>query len=100
MPALVPFLVVFIIVQLAGQMPGSLWIISSMDRYGWSRELVGASFSAYGLLMAISQAFLTGPVTERLEAMSSGRWSSAFSVEWHLLRPVRLRDAVLDGSPS
>jgi DHA1 family tetracycline resistance protein-like MFS transporter len=66
MPALVPFLVVFIIVQLAGQMPGSLWIISSMDRYGWSRELVGASFSAYGLLMAISQAFLTGPVTKRL----------------------------------
>ncbi len=35
------FLVVFIIVQLAGQMPGSLWIISSMDRYDWSRELVG-----------------------------------------------------------
>lgn len=65
MRTLLPFLVVFVIVNLAGQMPGSLWTISNQDRYGWSNKMVGASLGAYGVLLAIFQAFVTGPITKR-----------------------------------
>jgi DHA1 family tetracycline resistance protein-like MFS transporter len=62
---LVPFLSVFFIMQLAGQMPGALWTISNQDRFGWSVATVGASFGVFGVLMAFAQACLTEPATKR-----------------------------------
>lgn len=66
MRSLVPFLVVFVIMNLAGQMPHSLWTISNQDRYGWDARMVGLSFLVYGVMLAVVQAFLTQLATKRL----------------------------------
>jgi DHA1 family tetracycline resistance protein-like MFS transporter len=66
MRALVPLLVIFFTMHLVGQVPGSLWVIYGEDRFGWDTWMVGLSLGAFGLFHAIAQAFLTGPVTERL----------------------------------
>jgi DHA1 family tetracycline resistance protein-like MFS transporter len=66
MPALVPLVAIFFTMHLVGQVPGSLWVIYSEDRFGWSTLMVGLSLAGFGLLHALAQGFLTGPVTRLL----------------------------------
>jgi DHA1 family tetracycline resistance protein-like MFS transporter len=64
-PALLPLLIVFLVFTLVGQVGGSIWIIYGSDRYGWTPFMVGVSIGFFGLLHAIAQAFVAGPMTER-----------------------------------
>jgi DHA1 family tetracycline resistance protein-like MFS transporter len=66
MRALVPMIAIFFTMHLAGQAPGSIWVIYGEDKFGWDTWMVGLSLGAFGLFHAIAQAFLTGPVTARL----------------------------------
>lgn len=54
---------VYIVMDLVGQVPATLWVLSGQDRFGWGPATVGLSLAAFGLLRALSQAFVTGPVT-------------------------------------
>jgi DHA1 family tetracycline resistance protein-like MFS transporter len=63
---LMPLLVIFFLVNLIGQIPGSLWIINGEDRFGWGVWMVGLTFAAFGILHAVAQAFFTGPTTRLL----------------------------------
>lgn len=65
-PALLPLVGVFAVVALVSQVPGSLWILYGQDRYGWSTWVAGLSLACYGGLHAVSQAFVTGPMVEKL----------------------------------
>ena len=65
-PALLPLVGVFAVVALVSQVPGSLWILYGQDRYGWSAWVAGLSLACYGGLHALSQAFVTGPLVEKL----------------------------------
>lgn len=65
-PALLPLVGVFGIVALVSQVPGSLWILYGQDRYGWSAWVAGLSLACFGGLHAVSQAFVTGPLVEKL----------------------------------
>lgn len=62
---LLPLLAIYLVINLIGQIPGSLWIINGEDRFGWDIRMVGLSFAAFGLLHAVAQAFLTEPTTRR-----------------------------------
>ncbi len=64
-PALAPLLSIYCAVCLLGQIPASLWVLYGQARYGWTPAAVGWSFACFGLLFALSQAFLTGPLTRR-----------------------------------
>jgi DHA1 family tetracycline resistance protein-like MFS transporter len=64
--ALLPLLVIYFLVNLIGQIPGSLWIINGEDRFGWDVWMVGLTFAAFGILHAVAQAFFTEPTTRRL----------------------------------
>lgn len=63
---LLPLVGVFAVVALVSQVPGSLWILYGQDRYGWTAWVAGLSLACYGGLHAISQAFVTGPMVEKL----------------------------------
>lgn len=63
---LVPLLMIYFLVNLIGQIPGSLWIINGEDRFGWDVWMVGVTFAAFGILHAVAQAFFTEPTTRRL----------------------------------
>lgn len=63
---LVSLFVIYFLVNLIGQIPGSLWIINGEDRFGWDVWMVGVTFAAFGILHAVAQAFFTEPTTRRL----------------------------------
>lgn len=63
-PLLSP-LAIYFLINLIGQIPGSLWIINGEERFGWDIWMVGVSFAAFGLLHAVAQAFLTEPTARR-----------------------------------
>lgn len=65
-PSLLPLFAVYSIYQVAGQFINATWAIYTGHKYGWSLTTIGLSFSFFGLSMALSQAFLTGPVTQRI----------------------------------
>ncbi len=66
MPTLAPLVGIYAALCLLGQIPASLWVLYGQARYGWSPAAVGWSFACFGLLFALSQALLTGPLTARL----------------------------------
>ncbi|NMV37424.1 Tet(A)/Tet(B)/Tet(C) family tetracycline efflux MFS transporter [Ralstonia insidiosa] len=61
-PTLLPFLIVLAIIEIVGQIPQTLWVIHGEARFGWDTRSAGLSLAAYGLMHALSQAFLTGPI--------------------------------------
>ncbi|CAJ0811036.1 MULTISPECIES: Tet(A)/Tet(B)/Tet(C) family tetracycline efflux MFS transporter [Ralstonia] len=61
-PTLLPFLIVLAIIEIVGQIPQTLWVIHGEARFGWDTRAAGLSLAAYGLMHALSQAFLTGPI--------------------------------------
>ena len=63
---LLPLLLLYFLINLIGQLPGSLWIINGEDRFGWDVWMVGLTFAAFGILHAVAQAFFTEPTTRRL----------------------------------
>lgn len=62
MPAL---LLAYVLAQIAGQVPGSLWVLYGEDRFHWDAAMVGLSLAAFGVLHALAQALLPGPATRR-----------------------------------
>ncbi|WP_205678749.1 Tet(A)/Tet(B)/Tet(C) family tetracycline efflux MFS transporter [Aquisphaera insulae] len=62
---LLPLLLIYFLINLIGQIPGSLWIINGEDRFGWDIRMVGLTFAAFGILHAVAQAFFTEPTTRR-----------------------------------
>jgi MFS transporter, DHA1 family, tetracycline resistance protein len=63
---LLPLVGVFAVVALVSQVPAALWILYGQDRYGWTAWVAGLSLACYGGLHAISQAFVTGPLVQKL----------------------------------
>ena len=60
-----PFVLVYSILCCAGQIPNALWVIYGQDRFGWDTRTVGMTYAFFGMLYALSQAFLTGRLTAR-----------------------------------
>ncbi|RYH01765.1 MAG: MFS transporter [Alphaproteobacteria bacterium] len=64
MPALLPMMAIFLIMNFVGNMYGTTWVLFSQDAYGWGPFPIGLSFAAFGLFHAGAQIFLTGPVAK------------------------------------
>jgi DHA1 family tetracycline resistance protein-like MFS transporter len=64
-PALLPLLFIFAMFTLVGQVGGTIWILYTTDRFAWTPLWIGVSLACFGLLHAIAQAFIAGPLTER-----------------------------------
>ncbi|MCX5495472.1 TCR/Tet family MFS transporter [Kaistia dalseonensis] len=63
---MLPLMAIFVIVQMVGQIGGVLWVIHGQDRYGWSPAISGLTLALFGILHAVVQGVLTGPVIRRL----------------------------------
>ena len=64
--ALLPLIAVFFVLNFVGQVYGTVWALFGQDAFQWNGLMVGLSLGGYGLFHAIVQAFLPGPVVERL----------------------------------
>jgi DHA1 family tetracycline resistance protein-like MFS transporter len=63
--ALAPLLAMFLIFAINGDIPGTIWVLYGVEKFGWDNITLGASFAVFGLCSSLAQAFLTGPVTKR-----------------------------------
>lgn len=64
--SVVPFLAVYVIVALVGEVGATVWVLHGQDRYGWNSAQIGLSLAGLGLVHAAVQAFATGPIGVRL----------------------------------
>lgn len=63
--ALMPLIGIFLVLALVGQVGGTIWVLYGEDRFGWSPMTIGLSLAGFGLLHALVQAFVSGPLAER-----------------------------------
>jgi DHA1 family tetracycline resistance protein-like MFS transporter len=64
LPGIGPLLFVFASTIVVSQVPSVLWVLYGVTRFRWSPTAVGLSFTLFGLLHALCQAFLP-PIAQR-----------------------------------
>jgi MFS transporter, DHA1 family, tetracycline resistance protein len=75
-PALLPLILLFLIMAINGDIPGTIWVLYGTERFVWGPVTMGLSLAMFGLCHALSQALLTGPLTERI----GERWTIVVGV--------------------
>ena len=95
LPAVPALLLAYVLAQISGQVPGSLWVLYGEDRYHWDAAMVG--LFPGGLRRAACAG--AGPAARpRHPAFRRARQRHAgLAGRWLRLRADRLRDAGLDG---
>ncbi|MDZ5448561.1 Tet(A)/Tet(B)/Tet(C) family tetracycline efflux MFS transporter [Labrys sp. ZIDIC5] len=66
LPVVMALMAVFFVMQLVGQVPGSIWVLFGESRFHWDTGTVGLSLAAFGILHAVAQGFVTGPLAQWL----------------------------------
>lgn len=64
-PEIRVLVIVFFLINLAGQTHPSIWTLYTQHRYGWTTAQVGLSLAVVGVLSALSQGFLTGIIVKK-----------------------------------
>lgn len=65
-PLLLPLLGTTILLAMVGEVGGTIWVVYVEDKFAWDPLTVGISLTLFGLFHALAQAFLAGPLSERL----------------------------------
>ena len=79
-PFVFGILATIFLMQLAAQSQLATWPYFLIARFAWSPLQIGLSVAAFGILMAIAQGILTGPVIARLGERRSVAISLAFGL--------------------
>ncbi|MBU1174354.1 MAG: TCR/Tet family MFS transporter [Alphaproteobacteria bacterium] len=70
-PAVLWLIAALFLFVLAGQSYPSVWNFFTIEKFGWTSSQIGISLAAFGILFALTQGFLVGPVVKRFgEAMA------------------------------
>ena len=64
-PGMMGVVVVLILWQIASLVYPLTWSFYAIAQLGWSSGMIGASLAAVGLVIALSQIFITGPAVKR-----------------------------------
>jgi DHA1 family tetracycline resistance protein-like MFS transporter len=65
-PTLAPLLALFLIFAINGDIPGTIAVLYGMAKFHFDGVTVGLWLACFGLCHFLAQAFLTGPLAERL----------------------------------
>jgi len=79
------FLLVIFVMQLAAQAQLAIWAFYLIERFSWSELQIGLSIALFGLLLAIVQGGLTGPVVARFFNARTGFWSLLFGIPSYVI---------------
>ena len=55
-------LIIYFSAQLIGQIPATVWVLFTENRFGWNSMMVGFSLAGLGLLHSVFQAFVAGRI--------------------------------------
>ncbi|MFD1610734.1 TCR/Tet family MFS transporter [Sphingomonas tabacisoli] len=65
-PGMMAAAVVLTLWQIASNVYPLTWSFYAIAQFGWSNAMIGASLAVVGLIMALTQTFVTGPLVRRL----------------------------------
>ena len=83
-PLVMGFLSAIFVLQLAAQAQIAVWAYWLIERFSWSVLQIGISVALYGILLALVQGVLTGPVIARLGERRTALFSLMFGVPAYL----------------
>lgn len=64
-PGMLPAAIVLLLWQIASLVYPMTWSFFAIAQFGWSDRMIGLSLAAVGVVIAISQVFITGPAVKR-----------------------------------
>jgi MFS transporter, DHA1 family, tetracycline resistance protein len=73
LPGLVPLCLVMFMYFFASAVYPAIWAFWGPAKFGWSEAMVGLTLAAFGIVTAVFQGALTGPLVARF-----GEWNAAF----------------------
>ena len=83
--SLLPLVAVSVVFGLIAAVPGTIWVLYTADRFGWDTASIGVSLAIFGVVMAASQALLTGFFARHLGDLGTVILGVAFDVLAYLL---------------
>ena len=83
--SLLPLVGVSVVFGLIAAVPGTIWVLYTADRFGWDTASIGVSLAIFGVVMAASQALLTGFFARHLGDLGTVILGAAFDVLAYLL---------------
>ncbi|MEP2990722.1 MAG: TCR/Tet family MFS transporter [Parasphingorhabdus sp.] len=84
-PLVLGFLISIFILQLAAQAQIAVWAYWLTDRFDWSSTQIGLSVALYGILLAIVQGVLTGPLIGKFGVRRIGQFGLLFGLPAYLI---------------
>ena len=79
-PLVIGFLSTIFVLQLAAQAQIAVWAYWLIERFGWSVLQIGISVALFGILLALVQGVLTGPVIARIGERRTALFSLMFGI--------------------
>lgn len=76
LPTITLLVVAVFLLQMAGQTHPSIWAIYTEGRFGWTAAEVGYSLAVVGILHAVSQGALTGPMVKKFGERNLVIWGT------------------------
>ena len=64
-PAILWLIAALFLLVLAGQTYTSVWNFFTIEKFGWTSSQIGISLAVFGVLFALSQGILVGPLVKR-----------------------------------
>lgn len=83
-PLVIGFLLAIFVLQLAAQAQIAVWAYWLIERFDWSILQIGISVAMFGILLAIVQGVLTGPVIARMGERKTAFFSLMFGIPAYL----------------
>jgi len=63
---LLPLIGAYVVLMLVGEIGGTIWVLYGEDKFAWDALTIGISLAGFGAFHALAQAFVAGPIAERL----------------------------------
>jgi len=84
-PLVLGFLSTIFILQLAAQAQIAVWAYWLIERFDWSVLKIGLSVALFGILLAVVQGVLTGPVIKTFGERRAGQFGLLFGIPAYLI---------------
>lgn len=84
-PLVLGFLSTIFVLQLAAQAQIAIWAYWLIERFDWSILKIGLSVALFGILLALVQGILTGPLIKKIGERRAGQFGLFFGIPAYLI---------------
>ena len=78
-PSVLPLVIVLTLFFFVSSVYPAIWPFWGIARFGWSEALIGATLAAFGIVAALTQGLLSGPLVKRFGEHRVALWGLVFA---------------------